>query len=110
MLLALVVVAPATQARADQPRIAEIRIRGADADQPYTVERVPEGGRVTVHIRPVGTRFSITPGGPGVAELKNKVDGFAPWAGVEAEIHDTTSYNNANLYVRGSYGFASKDA
>jgi surface antigen Omp85-like protein/surface antigen-like variable number repeat protein len=81
----------------------------SDADQPYTVERVAEGGRLTVHLRPVGTRVSITPGGPGTAELKNKVDGFAPWVGVEATVHDTATYNHANLYARGAYGFASKD-
>jgi hypothetical protein len=81
----------------------------ADADTPYTVERVAEGGRVTVHLHKVGMRLSITPGGPGVAELKNKVDGFAPWVGVEAEVHDTASYNHTNLYARGTYGFASKD-
>lgn len=81
----------------------------ADLDEPYTVERVAGGGRVTVHLRPVRTRIAITPGGPGTAELKNKVDGFAPWAGVEATLHDTVSYNHTNLYLRGSYGFASKD-
>ena len=81
----------------------------SDADQPYTVERVAEGGRLTVHLRPVGTRVSISPGGPGVAELKNKVEGFAPWVGVEATVHDTATYNHANLYARGAYGFASKD-
>jgi outer membrane protein assembly factor BamA len=81
----------------------------ADADTPYSVERVSEGGRVTVHLRPVGTRLSITAGGPATAELKNKVDGFAPWVGVEATLHDTASYNHANLYARGTYGFASKD-
>lgn len=82
----------------------------ADADQPYTVERVPEGARVTVHLRTVGPRVRIWPGGPGTADLMNKVDGFAPWAGVEATLHDTTSYNHTNLYARGSYGFASKHA
>jgi len=81
----------------------------ADVDNPYTVERVAEGGRVTVHLRTVRARLALTPGGPGTAELKNKVDGFAPWVGGQATIHDPVSYNHLNLYARGTYGFASKD-
>ena len=79
------------------------------ADEPYTVERVAEGGRVTVHLHRTGPRFTITPGGPGTAEMMNKVDGFAPWVGVEATVPDYASYNHTNLYARGAYGFASKD-
>jgi Omp85 superfamily domain/Surface antigen variable number repeat len=81
----------------------------ADPDNAYTVERVPGGGRLTVHLRKVGARLRFSPGGPATAELKNKVDGFAPWVGVEATLPDTTSYNHTNLYARGAYGFASKD-
>src|SRR5438093_12888599 len=40
MLLALVVVAPATQARADQPRVADIQIRGAEAYDRSAVLRI----------------------------------------------------------------------
>jgi hypothetical protein len=83
----------------------------ADADQPYTVERVADGGRVTVHLRPVRARLglALTPNGPGTAGLKNKVDGFAPWVGAQATIHDQVSYNHVNLYAGGAYAFGSKD-
>jgi len=80
----------------------------ADADEPYTVERVAEGGRLTVRLRPTGVRLSIVPGGPGT-EPMTKVDGFAPWIGAEAEIRDPASYNNTNVYASGTYGFASHD-
>lgn len=81
----------------------------ADTEDAYTVERVPGGGRVTVHIRRAGTRLALSPGGPGTAGLRNRVDGLAPWLGVEATIHDAASYNHTNLYARGTYGFSSKD-
>jgi hypothetical protein len=81
----------------------------ADPENPYTVEHVAGGGAVTLHLRRRGPRFRIVPGGAGVGQLKNKVDGFAPWVGVEATLPDYRSYNHTHLYARGAYGFASKD-
>lgn len=83
----------------------------ADGDEPYTVERVAEGGRVTVRLRAVRARLglALTPNGPGTSGLKNKVDGFAPWVGAQATINDHVSYNHVNLYAGGSYAFGSKD-
>jgi hypothetical protein len=81
----------------------------ADVENPYTVAPVAGGGAVTIHLRRTGPRIAISPGGPGLAQLKNKVDGFAPWAGVEVTLPDYGSYNHTNVYGRGSYGFASKD-
>jgi hypothetical protein len=81
----------------------------ADLDTPYTVERVAEGGRLTVRLRPVGGRIALRLGSGGAGDYVNRVDGFTPWAGAEATVHDKVSYNHLHLYGRIGYGFASKD-
>jgi len=81
----------------------------ADLEEPYTVERVPEGGRLTVHLRSRGGRVALRPGSGGAGDYVNRVDGFTPWIGAEATVHDRVSYNHLHLYGRAGYGFASKD-
>ena len=46
--------------------------------------------------------------GPGDTPFYDRVDGFAPYAGVEATLYDHRRYEHLNIYVRGRYGFASK--
>jgi hypothetical protein len=82
----------------------------ADADEPYAVERVAEGGRLTVRLHPVGGRIALRPGSGGAGDYLNRVDGFTPWIGAEATLHDHVSFNHLHAYGRVGYGFASKDA
>jgi len=81
----------------------------ADADNPYTVERGDEGGRLTVHLRPRTGRVGLKIGSSGAGDYLNRVDGFTPWAGVEGTLHDHTSYDHLHAYARIGYGFASHD-
>jgi surface antigen Omp85-like protein/surface antigen-like variable number repeat protein len=81
----------------------------ADLDTPDTVERVPGGGRLVVRLRSVGGRIRFRIGSGGAADYVNRVDGFTPWIGAEATVHDRVSYNHLQLYGRIGYGFASKD-
>ena len=82
----------------------------ADPEDAYTVERVPEGGRLTVHLRPVAGRVGFRFGSSGAGDYLNRVDGFTPWVGVEGTLHDHASYNHLHAYGRLGYGFASHDA
>jgi hypothetical protein len=82
----------------------------ADAEDAYTVERLPEGGRLTVHLRPVGGRVGLKIGSSSAGDYLNRVDGLTPWAGLEGTLHDHVSYNHLHAYARAGYGFASHDA
>jgi Omp85 superfamily domain/Surface antigen variable number repeat len=75
----------------------------------YTVERVPEGGRLTVHLRPVRGLVAFRIGSSGAGDYLNRVDGLTPWVGVEGTLHDHASYNHLHAYGRIGYGFASED-
>lgn len=84
-----------------------VRPRG---EPPFTVEPTPQGARLTLQLESRRAQVAFRPGGPGVAGLYNRVDGIAPWAGVEATLHDRVSFNHASLYAAGGYGFAAERA
>lgn len=82
----------------------------ADPEKAYTVERLPEGGELTVHLRPVRGLVAFRAGSSGAGDYLNRVDGLTPWVGVEGTLHDHASYNHLHAYGRIGYGFASEDA
>jgi outer membrane protein insertion porin family len=81
-----------------------------DPEHAYTVERLPEGGEITVHLRPVRGVVGFRVGSSGAGDYLNRVDGLTPWVGVEGTLHDRTSFNHLHAYGRIGYGFASEDA
>jgi surface antigen Omp85-like protein/surface antigen-like variable number repeat protein len=81
-----------------------------DPENAYTVERLPEGGELTVHLRPVGGLVGFHVGSSGAGDYLNRVDGLTPWVGVEGTLHDHASFNHLHAYGRIGYGFASEDA
>jgi outer membrane protein insertion porin family len=81
----------------------------ADRLAPYTVDPVPGGGRLAMNVTRRGGIVTLRPGAGGAGDYLNRVDGFTPWAGVEATLHDHTSYNHLHAYGRVGYGFASED-
>ena len=80
-----------------------------DPEKAYTVERLPEGGELTVHLRPVRGQVGFRIGSSGAGDYLNRVDGLTPWAGVEGTLNDLGSFNHLHAYGRIGYGFASKD-
>jgi len=80
-----------------------------DPANAYTVEGVPEGGRLAVHLRPVGGRVGLKIGSSSAGDYLNRVDGFTPWVGVEGTLHDHASFNHLHAYGRIGYGFASEE-
>ena len=81
----------------------------ANPENSYAVERVDDGGRLTIHLRPRAGRVGLKIGSSSAGDYLNRVDGFTPWAGVEGTLHDHTSYNHLHAYARLGYGFASHD-
>jgi outer membrane protein insertion porin family len=81
----------------------------ADFETPYTVERGPEGGSLAVRMRPRDGILALHLGSSGSGDYLNRVDGFTPWAGVEATLHDHVSFNHLHAYGRVGYGFASEE-
>lgn len=79
-------------------------------DPAYSVEPTPQGTRVVLKMESPRFRWSIRPGGPGLAPVYNRVDGFAPWVGVGATVYDPVSFHNLGLYAAGTYGFSSHDS
>jgi outer membrane protein insertion porin family len=80
-----------------------------DAEKAYTVERLPEGGNLTVHLRPVRAILGFHVGSSGSGDCLNRVDGLTPWVGVEGTLNDHTSFNHLHAYGRIGYGFASEE-
>ena len=80
-----------------------------DPEHAYTVERLPEGGELTVHLRPIRGRVELHVGSSGAGDYLNRVDGLTPWVGVEGTLHDHASFDHLHAYGRIGYGFASKD-
>jgi surface antigen Omp85-like protein/surface antigen-like variable number repeat protein len=81
-----------------------------DPEDAYTVERLPEGGDLTVHLRPVRGVVGFRLGSSGAGDYLNRVDGLTPWVGVEGTLHDHASFNHLHAYGRIGYGFASEHA
>jgi len=47
--------------------------------------------------------------GPDLSALRNRVEGFAPGAGVELTLFDASALEHARVYARAAYGFKSHD-
>jgi hypothetical protein len=78
-------------------------------DPAYSVEPTAQGTRLVLKMESPRFRWGIRPGGAGLAPVFNRVDGFAPWLGVEATVYDPVSFHNLGLYAAGTYGFSSHD-
>jgi outer membrane protein insertion porin family len=75
----------------------------------FSVEPTPQGARVVLKMESPRFRWAVRPGGPGLAPVYNRVDGFAPWLGVGATVYDPVSFHNLGLYAAGAYGFSSRE-
>jgi hypothetical protein len=82
------------------------RLEGEPA---YTVEPLAEGVRLRVAVAPVQTKLRVRIQGPDLSPLSNRVEGFAPGAGVELTVFDPAALEHARVYARAAYGFKSKD-
>jgi len=78
----------------------------SEGDPPYTLERVAEGVRVSVHLRRRPATFRVSPAGTGRAPYFNRVDGFAPGASAGALLLAPSAFNPVELYADANYGFA----
>jgi len=78
-------------------------------EEAWSVAPSPEGAHLTLRVtsRPAQVHLSLAQ--PDGVPLYNRIDGIAPWLGVDALIHDRVAYNHLGLYARASYGFASHD-
>jgi hypothetical protein len=79
------------------------------ADPAYSVEPTPQGTRVVLKMESPRFRWRLRPAGPGIAPIFNRVDGFAPWLGLDATVYDPVSFHNLGLYAAGTYGFSSHE-
>ncbi len=90
-------------------RLAE-KTRGAvvAAGSPgWDVAQTPAGSRLTLRLAaPVGRIKPRLHQPPGYA-VYNRIDGVAPWLGVEALVFDHVSYNHLSLYGSLTHGTAS---
>jgi Omp85 superfamily domain/Surface antigen variable number repeat len=78
------------------------------ADPPYTIEPGPEGVKLTLHLRRRAARLQLMPGGPATASLYNRVDGLNLGANARVTLFDPVSFDHAEFYAQGAYGFSSK--
>jgi len=78
------------------------------ADPPYTIEPGPEGVKLTLHLRRRAARLQVMPGGPATASLYNRVDGLNLGANARVTLFDPVSFDHAEVYAQGAYGFSSK--
>lgn len=74
---------------------------------PYTIEPGPDGARLILHLRRRAARLRLAPGGPATASLYNRVDGFNLGARARATLFDRVSFDHAEAYAQGAYGFSS---
>jgi hypothetical protein len=79
-------------------------------EPPWAIEPLAEGVRVRVAVAPVHMALRYRIQGPDPSPLSNRVEGFAPGAGVEVTVFDQSALEHARVYARASYGFASKAA
>ena len=82
------------------------RIAGEPA---YTVEPLAEGVRLKLALAPVRTKLRLRLQGPDLSPLGNRVEGFAPGAGVELTLFDPAALDHARVYARAAYGFSAND-
>ena len=80
-----------------------------EGEPPYSVETLPEGVRLKVAVATVPTRLRVRVKGPDLSSLRNRVEGFAPGAGVELTLFDASALEHARVYARAAYGFQSHD-
>jgi hypothetical protein len=75
-------------------------------DPPYTVERVADGVRLTLHLATRKAQLRLGRGGTGRASLYNRVDGFAPGMRVGLTVFDPSSLNHLELHAHLTHGIA----
>lgn len=78
------------------------------ATPPYTLEPGPEGVKLTVLLRRRAAQLQLRPGGPATASLYNRVDGFNLGANARLTLFAPVSFDHAEAYAQGAYGFSSK--
>ncbi len=73
----------------------------------WDVEPTPEGPRLALRLAAPAASVHLRLRQPPGYAAYNRVDGVAPWLGVEALVHDRVSYNHLGLYAGGAHGTAS---
>jgi hypothetical protein len=76
-------------------------------DPPYTVDRMAEGVRLTLHLATRKAQLRLGRGGTGRASLYNRVDGYAPGMRAGLTVFDPASFNHLELHAHLTHGFAS---
>jgi hypothetical protein len=79
-----------------------------EAWPPYDIAHGPEGAAITIRLEQRRFRLAVLPGS-GVNDPANRIDGFAPWAGLDITRYDARRFLHTNAYLRGGYGFSSHD-
>lgn len=79
-------------------------------EPPWSIEPLSEGVRVRLGLAPVHLGFRVRIVGPDPSPLRNRVEGFAPGAGVELTFFDQSALEHARGYARAAYGFGSDAA
>ena len=74
----------------------------------YSVEAVPEGVRLRVHLRVRRVNVRFGPGGVRPSGRYNRVDGFAPGVRLDTALADLSSYKHLQLFAFGAYGFSAQ--
>jgi hypothetical protein len=82
----------------------------AVGEPPWSIEPLTEGVRVEIAVAKVPIGFRVRLLGPDPSPLGNRVEGFAPGAGVEVTFFDQSALEHARVYGRASYGFSSDTA
>jgi hypothetical protein len=82
----------------------------AVGEPPWSIEPLTEGVRVKLTLAAVPFGFRVRLVGPDPSPLGNRVEGFAPGAGVELTFFDQSALDHARVYARASYGFSSDAA
>jgi outer membrane protein assembly factor BamA len=77
------------------------------AEPPYSFEPGPEGVKLTLLLRRRLAGLQLRPGGPATASLYNRVDGFNLGANARLTLFDPVSFDHAEAYAQGAYGFSS---
>jgi hypothetical protein len=77
------------------------------SEPPYTFEPGSEGVKLTLRLRRRVARLQLRPGGPATASLYNRVDGLNLGANARLTAFAPVSFNHAEAYAQGAYGFSS---